>query len=621
MPVRNKFPSVLLLGALLFLAASRAVWAQAKPEAEDNEPLGTESGFGVFQQHCTLCHGNPDAKPRAPDPSTLRQLAPERIYDALSTGTMKLQGRKLSEVAKRRVAESLSGRPFGTTQSGDASGMPNHCASNPPLTDPAAGPAWNGWGADLANTRFQARTGGISAREIPRLKLRWAFGYPHGVSAAGQPTVAAGRIFVGTDIGYVYSLDAATGCLYWSFQAKASVRNAISLGAREGLSAGYAVYFGDSKANVYALDAANGQLLWSVHVEDHFTARITGAPTLYLGHLYVPVSSFEEYAAAARDYPCCSFRGSVVALDAMTGRQIWKTYVIAEEPRPTRKNSAGMQLFAPAGASVWNAPTVDVQRNAIYFGTGDSETEPAVKTSDAVLALDMTTGAVLWTFQAFEKDSYLVGCGGPARDRSDNCPKAVGPDWDFGASPILRALPNGHRILLAAQKSGNLFALDPDRGGALLWQANVETKRPRPNPVLVWGGAADEQNAYFGLTSGGMVAIGLADGRRKWFTPLVAKQASRDRAGMSAAATAIPGAVFVGGWDGILHALSTTDGHKLWEFATARRFQTVNRVPAKGGSFGAPGPTVAGGMLFVGSGYGVFGDDLPGNVLLAFSVE
>jgi polyvinyl alcohol dehydrogenase (cytochrome) len=621
MLARKKSLFLRLLGALLFLAASRAVWAQAKPEAEDNEPLGTESGFGVFEQHCTLCHGNPDAKPRAPDPSTLRQLAPERIYDALSTGTMRMQGRKLSEVAKRRVAESLSGRPFGTAQSGDASGMPNHCPSNPPLTDPAGGPAWNGWGADLANTRFQARTAGITVAEVPRLKLRWAFGYPHGVSASGQPTVAAGRIFVGTDIGYVYSLDAATGCLYWSFQAKGSVRNAISLGSMEGRSAGYAVYFGDSKANVYALDAANGQLLWSVHVEDHFTARITGAPTLYLGHLYVPVSSFEEYAAESRDYPCCTFRGSVVALDASTGRQIWKTYVIAEESRPTRKNSAGTQLFAPAGASVWNAPTVDVERNAIYFGTGDSETEPAVKTSDAVMALDMTTGAVLWTFQAFEKDSYLGGCEGPTRERSDNCPKLVGPDWDFGASPILRVLPDGHRILLAAQKSGNLFALDPDRGGALLWQVNVETKRPRPNPVLVWGGAADEQNAYFGLTSGGMVAIGLTDGTRKWFTPLVAKQASRDRAGMSAAATAIPGAVFVGGWDGTLHALSTTDGHKLWEFATARRFRTVNRVPAKGGSFGAPGPTVAGGMLFVGSGYGVFGDDLPGNVLLAFSVE
>jgi polyvinyl alcohol dehydrogenase (cytochrome) len=237
------------------------------------------------------------------------------------------------------------------------------------------------------------------------------------------------------------------------------------------------------------------------------------------------------------------------------------------------------------------------------------------------MALDMTTGAVLWTFQAFEKDSYLLGCEGPPRQRSDNCPKTLGPDWDFGASPILRSLPDGRRVLLAAQKSGNIFALDPDRQGALLWQANVETKRPRPNPVLVWGGAADEQNAYFGLTSGGMVAIGLADGARKWFTPMVAKHASRDRAGMSAAATAIPGAVFVGGWDGMLHALSTTDGRKLWEFATARGFRTVNQVPAKGGSFGAPGPTVAGGMLFVGSGYGVFGDDLPGNVLLAFSIE
>jgi polyvinyl alcohol dehydrogenase (cytochrome) len=608
--------TVLCCAAVLFSAA------QTNPGAahETEDRLGTEAGFDVFERRCTRCHGNPEAPERAPSPSTLRQLAPEVIYDALANGTMKVQGQRLSEAEKRAVAESLSGRPLGGTQQGDAKSMPNHCPAEPPFRDPAAAPAWNGWGADISNTRFQPAPG-LSADQVPHLKLKWAFGYPNGVTAAGQPTVFSGRVFIGTDIGYVYSLDAATGCLYWSFQTKASVRNAVSIGAVAGQEGKYAAYFGDAKANVYALDAATGELLWTTHVEDHFTARITAAPTLYQGRLYVPVSSFEEFAADATDYPCCTFRGSVVALDVSTGRQIWKTYVIPDEPKPTRKNSAGIQLFAPAGASVWNSPTVDVERHAIYFGTGDSETEPAGKTSDAVMALDMNTGEVLWSFQGTENDSYLRGCMGPAKKRSENCPKVLGPDWDFGASPILRTLPNGRRVLLAAQKSGNVFALDPDHQGALLWKVNAESKRPRQNPVLVWGGTADEHKAYFGLTSGGMVALKLEDGSRQWFTPMVAAAASRVRRGMSAAATSIPGAVFVGGWDGTLHALSTADGRKLWEFRTARGFSTVNQVAAHGGSFGAPGPTVAGGMLFVGSGYGVFGDDFPGNVLLAFSVE
>jgi polyvinyl alcohol dehydrogenase (cytochrome) len=619
--MKKRFQIPALLFVVLF-ATSGAGQAQAGVPSRDEDRLGTESGFGIFQQRCTRCHGNPGAAEHAPAPSTLRQLSPEAIYSALATGTMKVQGQSLSAEEKRRVAESLSGRPLGEAQLGDARNMPNHCSSTTSFHDISTEPAWNGWGAGFSNARFQpAQAAGLSADQVPRLKLKWAFGYPHGVTAAGQPTVVSGRVFVGTDIGYVYSLDAATGCLYWSFQTKASVRNAISIGPVAGQAGKYAAYFGDAKANVYALDAATGELLWTVHVEDHFTARITGAPTLDGDRLYVPVSSFEEFAAEAPDYPCCTFRGSVVALDSSSGRQVWKTYVVPDEPKPTRKNSTGMQLFAPAGASVWNSPTVDVERHAIYFGTGDSETEPAVKTSDSVLALDMNTGKVLWTFQGTENDAYLVGCSGPAKKRSGNCPKVEEPDWDFGASPILRTLPNGQRLLIAAQKSGNVFGLDPDRQGALIWKVNVENKRPRPNPVLVWGGAADEQKAYFGLTSGGMVAIRLEDGTQQWFMPMVAKGFSRVRAGMSAAATVIPGAVFVGGWDGTLHALSTTNGRKLWEFSTARKFTTVNQVAAHGGSFGAPGPTVAGGMLFVGSGYGVFGDDLPGNVLLAFSIE
>ena len=219
----------------------------------------------------------------------------------------------------------------------------------------------------------------LTAADVPKLKLKWAFGYPTGVSAFGQPTIASGRVFVGTDTGYVYSLDAKTGCVYWSFQTKGSVRNAISIGPVKHPTAKYAIYFGDAHSNVYAVNAQNGEQLWTAHVDPHFTARITAAPTLYQNRLYVPVSSSEEFSASTLDYPCCTFRGSVAAYDASTGKEIWHTYVIAEEPQPTRKNSKGIQLYAPAGASVWNSPTVDAKRKAIYFGTGDSETDPPRK--------------------------------------------------------------------------------------------------------------------------------------------------------------------------------------------------------------------------------------------------
>ena len=565
------------------------------------------------------CHGNPAAADRAPDPSTLRQYSPERIYTALTTGVMKAHAQNLTDEEKRRVAEFMSGRPLGSAESGDAKNMANHCPGNPSIADPAAGPAWNGWAVDVSNGRFQgAKAAGITADQAPRLKLKWAFGYPKGVSASGQPTVVSGRVFVGTDIGYVYSLDAATGCVYWSFKANGLVRNAITIGpVKDHGSAKYAAYFGDAHSNVYAVDAQNGELLWMKQADDHFTARITAAPTLYDGRLYVPVSSSEEWSGSTLDYPCCTFRGSVLAYDANTGRQIWKTYTIAEAPKPSKKNSKGVQLWAPAGASVWNSPTIDAKRHAIYFGTGDSETEPAAKTSDAVMALDMDTGKVLWAFQAQENDAFMGGCSGP--NKTDNCPSVQGPDLDIGNSPILRTLPGGRRILLAATKDGNIFALDPDRSGALVWKVNIADNSKGLNGVM-WGGAADEQNAYYGLSRGGVVALRLATGERLWFNPLARPNAT-GRTGQLAAVSVIPGLVFTGGFDGRLDALSTSDGHVLWEFDTARQFTTVNQVPAKGGTMAAPGPIIVGGRLFAGSGYGVFGTDQPGNVLLAFAID
>src|SRR5271163_3257089 len=271
--------------------------AQETPPARSNVQFaGTESGFATFQTKCMGCHGNPALAARAPDPATLRQLAPEKIYEALTTGPMKTQGSSLSDDQKKMLAVFMSGRTFGSTEQGDAKSMPNHCEANPAMSDPSASASWNGWSADVTNARYQnAKGAGLTAAQVPQLKLKWAFGYPTGVSAFGQPAVAAGRVFVGSDIGYVYSLDAKTGCIYWSYQAKGNVRGGPSIGPVKGHGdTKYAVFFGDAHANVYAVDAQTGQELWTRKVDDHFVARITASPKLYDGFLYVPVSSSEE---------------------------------------------------------------------------------------------------------------------------------------------------------------------------------------------------------------------------------------------------------------------------------------------------------------------------------------
>ena len=598
-------------------------------------PMARIAAQGVFNTHCASCHQNVKASAdqndarlkSAPSTETLGQLSPEAIYAALTNGAMVQQAHGLSNDEKRYVAEFFGGRPLGSADAGDAKNMTNHCSANPAMREPSAGAAWNGWGNGLSNTRFQpAKNAGLSAAQVPRLKLKWAFGLPGGGETYGQPSVVAARIFFGDYNSFVYSLDAVTGCVYWSVRADAQVRTAIVVGRVKGTGhARYAAYFGDKKANIYAVDARTGELLWKVNVEPRLLAHITGATVLYRGRLYVGVAGSEEITSSDPHYPCCTYRGSLSALDANTGKLIWKSYTIPEEPKPTKKNSLGTQLWAPAGASLWSAPTIDPRRHAVYVTTGNAFTEPAAKTSDAIMAFDLATGKVLWSYQALENDASPAGCNGNG-PKGEQCPENVGPDWDFANSPILRTLPNGKRILVAAHKGGGVVAVDPDRHGRLVWTANLAEPNAGAAIQVMWGGAADAQNVYYPLKSGGVAALNLADGKRVWLAPLEPSAASpgpggRLRRGQDAAATAIPGVIFSGGWDGVLHALSTADGHALWEYNTAHEYTTVNGVAAKGGSMGAPGPVVVGGMLYVGSGYVGTGNGMPGNVLLAFSAE
>ncbi len=490
-----------------------------------------------------------------------------------------------------------------------------------------AGAGWNGWGNGIDNSRFQsAATAGLTEATVPHLKLKWAFGIPGGTSAYGQPAVVGGRVFVGTDTGYVYSLDAASGCVYWSYRPGAGVRTAMTVGPiRVKGHLRSAVFFGDLKASAYAIDAHTGREIWKSRVEENFATRVTAAPALYKGRLYVPIAAWEGFQARVLDFPCCTAVGSVSALDANTGKIIWKTYAIAERSHRTRKNSIGVQQWAPAGVPVWNTPTIDTKRQAVYFGTGDASTYPAPATSDAILALDMNTGKMLWSQQIYKDDAFIVGCVGA--NRTDNCPPVVGPDWDIPMSPMLKSLPDGRTLIVFGTKVGDIFALDADRKGESVWRVNPENPSAgkgavAPNNVrnrgAVWGGATDGNNLYVGSSAGGVGSVRLADGQRNWFVPL--NSGGGKPVVHSAAVTLIPGVLFVAGSDGHVWALSSNDGHTLWDFETAHPFDTVNGVPAHGGSIVSAGPTVAGGMLFVGSGYGVV-RDTPGNVLLAFSVQ
>jgi polyvinyl alcohol dehydrogenase (cytochrome) len=587
------------------------------------------NGEAVYTQHCAGCHEG--TMPRMPSREMLRLLTPEHVETALSSFTMRRQGTPLSSAERRAVAEFVTGRAPGSYRAPlEAIGRSAYCtAGDAAPRDPLAGLAWNGWGADLQNTRYQtAAAAGLAASDVPRLKVRWAFGIP-GVSASGsQITILGNRVFVGSRNGLVYALDVRTGCLAWAFEADAGVRSSPVVG-RTADGGAATVYFGDAKAQVYALDAATGVLRWKLKVENHLDATITGAPAFYGGRLYVPVSSLEEGTAVIPTYECCTFRGSVVTLDAATGRQIWKTFTIAETPQRTKRTSTGTQLWGPSGAAVWSAPVLDPDRNRLYVATGDSYSNPPARESDAIMALAMDTGRIVWVRQTLGGDAWNVGCLETTGAGRTNCPDSAGPDHDFSSSAILTINPDGRRVLLAGQKSGAMYGLNPE-SGELIWKTQAGDGGVLGG--IEWGFATDGSVAYVSLSgafekkageAGGLVAVSVADGKARWSAPPPGNTCG-GRAGCStaqpAAVTAIPGVVFSGSLDGHLRGYETETGTVIWDVDTAREFETVNGIPARGGSLNGPGATVAGGVLFVSSGYGSLGF-MAGNVLLAFSVD
>jgi polyvinyl alcohol dehydrogenase (cytochrome) len=591
-----------------------------------------QDGAYLFNTYCAICHASANGEQaRGPDRSVLRQMTPEHILQVLETGIMKAQAAERSRAQRRVLAEYLSEKRFGSAPP-ELIPQSAFCGSGiaAALNDTPTGPAWNGWGVTITNTRFQpAAAAQLATSDVPRLKLKWAFGYPGATSGGTQPVVIGGRLYVGTAEGDVYSLDAKSGCVHWTYQADAGVRSAISIGkARKNDDGTLAAYFGDQSANVYAVEANSGKLLWRKKVDDYWRAAITGAPVLYAGRLYVPVSSREESQVGDPKYPCCRFRGSMVALDASNGKLLWKTYTISEKARELTKTQAGTQLWGPSGVPIWNAPTIDVQRKLLYSGTGNNYSVPATSASDSIVAFDMESGKIRWVSQVSANDIWNASCR--AADRHPAvCPDPDAPDTDFASSPALISLKDGRQVIIAASKSSVVYGLDPNRQGAIIWQQRLG--KGSTGGGVMWGPAVDGESIYVANNdfnmgkpeeSGGVSALDAHSGHVRWLARAPTCDGKTPcRPSHAAAVTAIPGVVFSGTMDGRLRALSAHDGKILWEYDTARNYQTVNGVKATGGSMSNGGAAVVGGMVFVNSGYSHHGAIIPGNVLLAFSAE
>lgn len=591
--------------------------------------LAQQDGAALYATHCAQCHDAGDAQSRVPARSTIQAMSFDHVLGTLTSGSMAAMAKERSDAERRAIAAFVTGKASTGGVAADADGRCTQQLSGFPQA--LDSPRWNGWGVDTNNSRFQpADMAGLTAEQVPRLRLKWAYAFPGATVSFAPPTIMGGLLFIGGTDRKVHALDARSGCTLWTFPTDAAVRAAISFAPLPGTDQ-FAIFFGDLRANAYAVNALTGALIWKTKVEEHPAARITGAPTLYSGVLYVPVSSIEEVAGSQASYECCTFRGSVVALEAATGKTVWQAYTIPEVPHPTEKNARGTQLFGPSGASVWSAPTVDPKRNALYVATSNAYSNPPAATADAVLAFELATGKLLWKLQATPKDAYVVACYGADKT---NCPGDHGPDHDFGQSPILVTLHDGRRVLVIAQKSGVVHALDPDDEGKILWQTRIGKGGPLGGSE--WGSAADGERVYVANSDvrflrdgtrrldsaqgGGLFGLDLASGKIAMEVPPVAcGERLQCSPALSAAVSAIQGVVFSGAVSGFLRAYATSDGKLLWEFDTARDYKAVNGVPAHGGAIDGPGPVIAGGMLYTNSGYGQW-SGVAGNVLLAFEV-
>ena len=596
-----------------------------------------ETGSDIYDKQCASCHDN--AAGRTPTKKMLNDLSAGAIVTAMETGVMRVIGQWNMDGPQRvAVAEYLSGEKYTANWQG---GKTNICESPMKASvDTFAKAHWNGWGNGDENMRYQdAASAGLTKDDVGELKLKWAFAFPGESNVESQPTVVDGRIYIGSKSGKMYVLDADTGCTYWTFQADNSIKNAALL-KEVGPEKRLVAFFGDIGGWIYAIDAVTSELVWKIRGDTHPAARIVGGFQHYEGALYVGITSLEEGLAIDPNYECCSFRGTILKIDAATGRTIWQTYTIDEVPAMQGKNSRGQSMMGPSGATVWSAVTLDKKLRRIYAATSDNYSQPATSSSDSIVALSMDTGKMEWVYQGLVGDAWNASC---QNGTHENCPDDAGPDEDMGSSPMLMVLPSGKRILAAGQKTGVLHVMDPDNNGKLLWK-----KKLAEGGILggiEWGPANDGQQIYVAAadatwrdqkflsadtelnpeTGGGMFAVDPATGNIIWEAPPGTcegrvESPNKCSPAQNAGVTVIPGVVFSGALSGILKAYDTETGAVIWEYDAVRDYTSVSGAEARGGALDGPGTVVVDGTVYVTSGYAKFGAH-GGNVLLAFTAE
>jgi polyvinyl alcohol dehydrogenase (cytochrome) len=492
------------------------LWAVGAP-ASENPPA---EGERLYQQHCQECHGGGVSK--APQLSLLQIMSASSILRAMEHGVMQTQAAAMSDKERRTLAEYLTNQPLTV---GAAPAPAPMCKGDAARFDFNAQPDVQGWGVTHDNRRhYDSNITDLRPEDLPKLELKWAFAFPEAIRARSQPTTAGGALFVGSQNGTVYALDQRTGCIRWTFSTVAEVRTGIVVTPWEGKQHPL-LYFGDLVGNIYAVNAVTGELAWRDRPDEHPSLTLTAAPVLFEERLYVPMSALEVTAAADPLYACCTFRGGVAVYDARSGKRQWIGYTIDEKPRVVGKNSAGTDRIAPSGAPIWNTPSIDAKRGVMYVGTGENYSSPANDTSDAILALSLKDGSIVWKQQMTPGDAWNMGC---ETEEKINCPPEDGPDYDFGAATIIATTSEGKDIVLAGQKSGAVYALDPDAGGKLLWRRKLG--RGGIQGGVHFGMAADRDTLYVpmsdfyggprwpGEAKPGMFAVDIRTGKTLWYT-------------------------------------------------------------------------------------------------------
>lgn len=611
-----------LLGSIVLSGCSET------PSMQDTTVAAVaRSGEAAYAAACMSCHQGQVA--RAPHRNMLEIMSPHSVLRALTTGVMQQEASVLSMEERRAVAEYLTGSSLAEST---MASVPQCSEAMTDSFDVDQPPRIGGWGFDPHNTRsIPDAVAGIGVDDLQRLELRWAFAFPDAVRARSMPAVAAGRVFTGSHNGDVYALDKDSGCVHWTFHAAAEVRTAIIVEdwAATDPDPDPKLFFGDLLGNVYAISARNGELIWRHRPDAHPNATITGSPSLHDGRLFVPVSSLEVVPAARSDYPCCTFRGSVVAYDAATGEPLWQTFTIEQAPVAQAPNAVGTPNFGPSGAPIWNSPAIDAERGLLYAATGENYSSPATLTSDAIFAIEMATGDVRWVYQATENDAWNTACDMPD---DANCPEEDGPDFDFGAAVMLSQSSEGPDLVIGGQKSGKVHAVNADTG-ELVWktragrggiQGGVHFGMAKAaGRVFVPINDMPDGREYPDPDRPGLHALDAVTGEPVWSYDSphdVCQGREFCDPGLSQAVSATSELVFAGALDGILRIHSAETGEVLWSIDTTEPFPTVGGGESRGGSMsGGAGPVVIDGMLFVTSGYGIY-NHMPGNLLLAFGL-